>query len=232
MNTIPIFNLALAFIPVGILLLVMLYWQQNIKHELIAVARMLGQLAFIGYALSWIFNLHSPPFILAILAFMMMIACSIALRTISNKTRHHYLNALIAMMLGGLLTLTFIVTLVLESSPWYAPDKLIPLAGMIFAASMNSISLAAERFETALTHNITAPIARIEAFKASLIPLFNALLAVGIVALPGMMTGQILSGVEPLIAARYQIVVMCMLTGSAGISSAVYLELCYRRLHH
>jgi len=67
--------------------------------------------------------------------------------------------------------------------------------------------------------------ARNEAFKAGLIPIFNSLLAVGLVSLPGMMTGQILSGVAPLIAARYQIIVMCMITGASGISAAIYLHL-------
>ena len=65
--------------------------------------------------------------------------------------------------------------------------------------------------------------AREEALQAALIPVINSLLAVGLVSLPGMMTGQILSGVEPLIAARYQIVVMAMLFGASGIAAACYL---------
>ena len=66
---------------------------------------------------------------------------------------------------------------------------------------------------------------RIEALKASLIPITNSLFAVGLVSLPGMMTGQILSGVSPFIAARYQIMVMCMIFASAGISAASFLAL-------
>jgi putative ABC transport system permease protein len=69
---------------------------------------------------------------------------------------------------------------------------------------------------------------RHNALQAGLIPLLNSLLAVGLVSLPGMMTGQILSGIEPLIAARYQIVVMAMLFGSSGISAACYLWLATR----
>jgi putative ABC transport system permease protein len=96
---------------------------------------------------------------------------------------------------------------------------------MIFAASMNAVSVAAERFVMEIKHGSKAMVARNEAFKAGLIPIFNSLLAVGLVSLPGMMTGQILSGVSPLIAARYQIVVMCMITGASGISAAIYLHL-------
>ncbi len=71
--------------------------------------------------------------------------------------------------------------------------------------------------------------ARNSAYQAALIPLINSLFAVGLVSLPGMMTGQILSGVEPLLAARYQIMVMSMLFGAAGISTAVYLALLIRQ---
>ncbi len=67
--------------------------------------------------------------------------------------------------------------------------------------------------------------ARRAALDAALIPQINSLLAVGLVALPGMMTGQILSGVEPLVAVRYQIMVMCMVFGSGGLGAAAYLVL-------
>ena len=101
---------------------------------------------------------------------------------------------------------------------------MIPLAGMVFANSMNTISVAAERFESERTAlNYTS--ARRLAMNAAMIPTINSMFAVGLVSLPGMMTGQILSGVSPLIAARYQIMVMCMIFGSAGISAAIYLFL-------
>ena len=63
-----------------------------------------------------------------------------------------------------------------------------------------------------------------------MIPVINSLFAVGLVSIPGMMTGQILSGVSPLIAARYQIMVMCMIFASAGISTAIFLSLCRGKL--
>ena len=94
---------------------------------------------------------------------------------------------------------------------------------MIFANAMNSVSIAAERFSSELSAGLDRADARRKAFEAALIPLVNSLLAVGLVALPGMMTGQVLAGVSPLIAARYQILVMCMLFGSSGIAAASYL---------
>ena len=96
---------------------------------------------------------------------------------------------------------------------------------MIFAASMNSVSLAAERFQAEKDKGLPYTEARQTALQTALIPIINSLFAVGVVSLPGMMTGQILSGVSPLIAAEYQIVVMTMLFGASGISAATYLVL-------
>ena len=126
--------------------------------------------------------------------------------------------------MGGIFTLFLITRLVLRLEPWYLPRYMIPLAGMIFANAMNSISLAAERLEAELRQNKSYTKARNIAFGASIIPIMNSLFAVGLVSIPGMMTGQILSGISPLIAARYQIMVMCMIFGSVGISSACFLS--------
>jgi putative ABC transport system permease protein len=124
-----------------------------------------------------------------------------------------------------------VTQLVIGLSPWYEPQYMIPLAGMIFSNSMNAVSLAAERLNSELEKLEPYYKARQIAFGASLIPITNSLLAVGLVALPGMMTGQILSGIDPLIAARYQIMVMCMIFGAAGISSAMYLVLVENELN-
>jgi putative ABC transport system permease protein len=102
------------------------------------------------------------------------------------------------------------------------------LAGMIFSSGMNAVSLAAERLVSELKHDNDFVRARNQAFQTSMIPMLNSLFAVGLVALPGMMTGQILSGVSPLIAVRYQIMVMFMTFAAAGISSAVFLVLSQR----
>ena len=103
------------------------------------------------------------------------------------------------------------------------PSVLIPLGGMIFAASMNAVSLSAERLDAEQTGGSDYENARRIAIRSALIPQINILFAVGLVSLPGMMTGQILSGIAPLIAARYQLMVMCMLFGAGGISAACFL---------
>jgi len=93
---------------------------------------------------------------------------------------------------------------------------------MIFANAMTAISLAGERFDDELSRGVDADKALPVAFRAALIPQVNAFFAVGLVSLPGMMTGQIIAGIEPLLAIRYQIVVMAMIFGSAGLSVALF----------
>jgi len=154
---------------------------------------------------------------------MVVISSWISLRTVSSKPNKLYWSAFVSIGVGGGLTLFFITQSVVDLPVWYEPRYLIPLAGMTFANSLTGLSLAAERFEAEIKRDASYEEARKIAFKASLIPVVNSLLAVGIVALPGMMTGQILSGVSPLIAVRYQIMVMCMIFGSSGISTALFL---------
>ena len=226
MTTIPIINVALAFIPVLVVLIVMFRWSLAIGDSFVALGRMLIQLIVIGYALTWIFALDSPLLVLALLSAMLLIASSIALRPVADsKTQGDYGRALFSISCGGGLTLAFITLFVLTLDPWYKANTMIPLAGMIFASSINAVSVAAERLYMEIDHGSPPTIARNQACKAGLIPIFNSLLAVGLVSLPGMMTGQILSGVSPLIAVRYQIVVMCMITGASGMSAALYLFL-------
>ncbi len=224
-QVIPFFNLALAFIPVIAVIVIHYQWSQGYKNSIYAVSRMLVQLLMIGYFLSYIFDSNSGWIVLTVIAVMISVASWISLRTIKNKQLLLYPKALLAILIGGGITLALVTQLVLNLTPWYLPSYFIPIAGMIFANAMNSVSLAADRLEAEIGRDIAYEKARKIAFRASLIPITNSLFAVGLVSIPGMMTGQILSGVSPLIAARYQIMVMCMVFGAAGISSACFLTL-------
>ncbi len=227
-QTIPLLNLALAFIPAFVVIGILYKWSLGYGNALYADSRMLAQLLLIGYFLIYIFESDSSWMVLAVLTVMVLASSWIALGTVKDRQRLLYPKALYAIAFGGGLTLLLITQGILDLQPWYRPSYFIPLAGMIFANAMNSVSLAAERLEAELGREIAYDQARNIAFRASLIPITNSLFAVGLVALPGMMTGQRLSGVSPLIAARYQIMVMCMVFGSAGMSSALFLVLVRR----
>ena len=222
-ETIPIRQLLLAFVPAVFVIVLMWRWRLGYHKALYALARMLIQLLLIGYALVYIFGSESALIVLAVLSVMVLAASWIALNTIHAGRAALYRASLLSIALGGGFTLLLITQAVLRLDPWYKASYMIPLAGMIFANSMNSISLAAERLHAELKNGSAYINARNTAFQAAMIPVINSLFAVGLVSLPGMMTGQILSGVSPFIAARYQIMVMCMIFGSAGISTLCFL---------
>jgi putative ABC transport system permease protein len=220
---IPFAHLALAFIPALAVVGILHKWSLNYGNGLYAMCRMLVQLLLVGYFLVYIFEARSALIVIAVLAVMLFASSWISLRTITARRQPLFTKALYAMAIGGGVTLLLITQGVLDLQPWYWPRYMVPLAGMIFANAMNSVSLAAERLEAEIERETPYEEARSIAFRTSLIPITNSLFAVGIVSIPGMMTGQILSGISPLMAARYQIMVMCMIFGASGISSGCFL---------
>jgi len=205
--------------------------------------RMIVQLLLVGYTLHLIFALESaaPVFL------VMLVMGGLAVHTVAGRVKigmprlYRIIGSAMLVGCGG--TTLFFCYLVIGLDPWYDPRYLIPLAGMIIGNSMTGASLAAERLaeeirsrrdeiETALCLGATARQACGDAlknaFNAALIPTVNAMAAMGIVFLPGMMTGQILSGTEPMIAVKYQIAIMCVITGSVAVTSFLILLQGYR----
>jgi len=224
-QVIPLAHLALAFLPVFAVVAVLYRWALEDRTALYALLRMVVQLLLIGYFLAYIFESESAWVVLAVLGVMVSVSSWIALRTAKGERRRLYPKALLAIALGGGATLALITQAVLVLDPWFRPSYVIPLAGMIFANGMNSVSLATDRLQAELARSVPYERARGIALRTALIPIMNSLFAVGLVSLPGMMTGQILSGVSPLIAVRYQIMVMCMIFSAAGLSAALFLVL-------
>ncbi len=229
-QAIPLANLVFVFIPPGLVLFIFYKFGLGHRELTYALGRMLLQLLLIGYFLVFIFNTEHWGAVAAVLGVMVIASSWISLRVVKEGRTRLFPLALASVATGGGSTLLLIIFAVLRLDPWYLPRYVIPLAGMIFAASMNTISLAAERFRAERSQGATGQEARKAALKAALIPRINSLFAVGLVSLPGMMTGQILSGISPLIAARYQIMVMCMIFGASGLSAASFLLLAGRHL--
>jgi len=229
-QSISLSGLILAFLPTLIVIGILFRWSLNARTALYGVARMLIQLLLIGYILIYLFNADHPGIIVSVILVMLVAASWIALRPLKNKPLNLYWKTLGAIFLGAIPTLALVTQVVLEIHPWFLPRYFIPLAGMILASCMNTVSVAAERFEAECENAIPYTDARNNALHAALIPVTNSLFAVGLVSLPGMMTGQILSGISPLVAAQYQIVVMCMIFGASGMSATLYLILAKGRL--
>ncbi len=228
LQTISLAKLAIAFLPIALLLLVMFRWRAGAATALYANARMLVQLLAIGYVLTFIFETDEPLVVVGVVSVMLTVSAWIALRPIRSAGLALYPVALGSIAGGGLAVLALVTQLVLDLPRWFEPSFVIPLGGIIFNNAMNTVSLAAERYDAEQRGGSSHSEARRVALDAALIPRVNSLLAVGLVSLPGMMSGQILSGVDPLVAVRYQIMVMCMIFGSGGLGAVIYLTVAPR----
>ncbi|WP_075185807.1 ABC transporter permease [Teredinibacter haidensis] len=220
MISLTVFDTFLSTLPL-LLAIALFQWKLNgCRDILVASARMVLQLIAMGYLLAILFEYRWNTLGIAVITFMTLVSAAIAIRPLKSKSWRHFNAAALALFLASGLHLAWIVLIVLKLSPWYQPQLVVPLAGMVFANGMNSLSLGAERFEAEQKHNNEN--AATCAFNAAMIPQINALLAVGLVSLPGMMTGQILSGISPLEAVRYQIMVMSMVAGTSALSLTIY----------
>lgn len=220
-------------------------WQNLglVKDFLIGAIRTVVQLILVGYALVYIFALDRWDITLAALFLMLIVATGAAIGRQKKARRELKWITGAAMLLGSAITLVYVMTLVVRVSSWHDPRYLIPLFGMIVGSSMNGAAIAIER----LTSEMKARAGEIEAYlalgasyrqasaepmrqalRASMIPTVNGLMVVGIVTLPGMMTGQILAGASPLLAVRYQIVVVFMQAAAVSITTAA-VTLWYRK---
>jgi putative ABC transport system permease protein len=221
------------------------YWQKLglAQRLVIGAIRTVVQLMLVGYVLVYIFALDRWYLVGVALLGMLLVATKAAVNRQFRASRTLLMITGVAMLLASGLTLLYISTLVVRVTPWYNPQYLIPLFGMIIGSAMNAASIAAER----LASEMAARTAEIEAYlalgataqqasqqpvrqalRAALMPTVNGLMVVGIVTLPGMMTGQILAGASPLIAIRYQIVVAFMQAAAVAITTAI-VTLWYRR---
>jgi len=244
MIQLTIFDLTLA---AGLMLIAvgLARWQRVglVRDLVIGGLRTVVQLVLVGYVLVYIFELERWYLVVGALAVMLLVAAWTAVGRQDQPSGRLFGIMGVAMLLGSGLTLFYVGSLVVRADPWYDPRYLIPLFGMIIGNAMTAASLAAER----LAGEISSRRAEIEAYlalgadpatstreavrraiRASMIPMINSLMVVGIVALPGMMTGQIIAGASPLEAVRYQIVVMFMLTAAVAITGVV-VPLWYRR---
>lgn len=222
-NLISLPNLLLAFIPVILVGWIYTKWSLNTAEVGVAVVRMATQLLLVGYVLAWLFEQQNNWVLGLVLLVMSLASTWIALRKVKQARLPLFFRTLLVITLSSLFILMIVVAGVLSLNPTEHVRIVIPLSGMIFSSAMTAVGLAAERYFSDRSNGASHVEARDMAFNASLIPITNSMLAVGLVGIPGMMTGQILSGVSPLLAVRYQIVVICMIFGVSGLSSAGFL---------
>lgn len=222
-QAIPLPRLVLGLAPLLVVVGILWRWSLRPGEALYATLRMAVQLLLIGYVLLALFRADSAVLVGVALLVMLLAAGWIALRASPDHSPQHYGKAVAALAVGGGFTLLVVTQAVLTVAPWYQPRTVVVLGGMVFANGMNAVALAAERFASERAAGATYRTARTAAMRAAMIQPTNGLLAVGLVSIPGFMAGQMIDGASPLVAARYQLMIMAMVYGSAGLSAAGYL---------
>lgn len=214
------------------------------KEILISSVRMTLQLILTGYILVYLFNSPSPFYTILILIAMEAFSVYNIIKRTKTKLSPK-LKQIIAfsMVTGTVSCLLYFLFIVVRISPWYDPRYFIPIAGMLIGNSMTGISLGVSRLvdgmqtqknlvEGALMLGATPKMAAKQivnnVFDSAILPTINSMVGMGIVFLPGMMTGQILSGTSPVTAIEYQIAIMLGILGSVALTVILFVQLGYK----
>lgn len=240
-------QVALATLLVLINGVISVYLRLELERSLaVASVRTVVQLTLIGYVLQWVFAWSTWYTVLGLMTIMTLIAGVAAVRSVGQSYPGIYLNSIVSVWASSWIITAYAIGAVVQRvEHWYEPQYTVPLLGMILGNTLNGISLGLDRLgddlmnrrgqvEALLALGATRweaarPAVR-QAVRTGMIPMINSMSVVGIVSLPGMMTGQLLSGVDPLQAVRYQIVIMFLIASGTALGAVGVVLLSYRRL--
>lgn len=235
--SLSVFDLSLSAILVILLAILSWHLQLGIQQSLlIAAARSVIQLSLLGLVLKQLFMQVSPPLIALISLIMLIVA---GYEVMARQARRYRGWWGMGIGTSSMFLSSFSITLlalftIIRVEPWYTPQYLIPLLGMLLGNTMSGIAIALNNLSNAayeqrgqiearlmLGHNWQDAIQHIrrDALKSGLIPIINAMTTAGIVSLPGMMTGQILAGTPPMEAAKYQLMILFLIATGTGLGS-------------
>lgn len=233
-----------------VLLLALLSWRLRLGVEqrvLVAALRSAIQLSLIGLVLNFLFAQTHFAFI----GLWTLVMLGVASWEVMARQKHRYRGAwgfgigTLSMFLSSFSVIILALTLIIGVEPWWQPQYLIPLLGMLLGNTMSGIAIALDnlsrqawegqgRIEARLLLGQSWDLAiqdiRRDSMRAGLIPIVNSMAAAGLVSLPGMMTGQILSGSPPMEAAKYQMMILFLITAGTGLGSAAAVWVGSRRL--
>jgi putative ABC transport system permease protein len=236
-------TISLSLIDLGLaaLLLVIngvlsLWFRLGLEQRLgIAALRMAVQLGAVGFILKFVFEQSSPPLTLLIACVMIAVAgLELIGRNTTGATKGLTFGIGTATLFcAGFVGTIYALALVVQPDPWYAPRYALPILGMVLGNALTGVSLVLETMTTTTRREVRTIEARLalgatrfdalqavrtQALTSGLIPILNAMSVAGVVSLPGMMTGQILAGADPVEAAKYQIMIMFVIAGSTGLA--------------
>ena len=217
------------------------------RRFVIATLRMAVQLALVGLVLEALFTAASPWWLLPVAGLMLLVAG----REVAVRQPHRFRGGagyglgMFSMFLAAFSVTLLALLVIVQPEPWHAPQYAIPLLGMLLGNTMNGVALGLERLTNAAVEQQAVIEQRLmlgedriqamagirrEAMRVGMIPVINAMAAAGVVSLPGMMTGQILSGTAPVEAVKYQILIMLLIALGTGLGTLAAVSLGARRL--
>ena len=214
---------------------------------LIAAVRTAVQLFLVGFVIKALFALSSPLWT-GLMVLVMVLAAGYEVRARQQRrftgAWAYGLGTLSVAAGAGLVTVLALIAVV-QPEPWHQPRYAIPLLGMILGNAMTGVSLALDSLATAAARERPSIEARLalgadratalrsvshQALRTGMMPIINGMAAAGVISLPGMMTGQILAGVDPVEAVKYQILIMFLIAGGTGIGVYLAVYVGSRRL--
>ena len=234
---IAISDLALAAVLVVLNGALSLALQLRLERPLaIATVRMVVQLSLVAVVLTILIRIVSPLWTaVAALAMVLFAGREIMARQERRLDGFWAYGLGTACMLVAAAVVTgFALGTQLRPEPWYHPRYALVLLGMILGNTMTGIALGLNTLTTALARDRAGVEAQLAlgatrrealqpatraALNTAMMPIINAMAATGLVALPGTMTGQILAGIDPAQAVRYQVLIMFLIAGSTSLGS-------------
>lgn len=216
------------------------------KTLLIASVRTVLQLFLVGLVLEWVFRFDRWYVVVLLGCLMTLIAGSTAASRGKRSYAGIWLNCIVSIWGSAWLVTAFALFVVFEGTEkWYQPQYAIPLLGMVLGNILNGITLGLNSFTESLVNRrdyIESMLAigatrweaaldpMREAIRTGMTPIINAMMIVGLVSLPGMMTGQLVSGMDPLQAVKYQIVIMFLIASATALGTVGVVMLTYLRV--
>jgi putative ABC transport system permease protein len=250
MTVVVLTPLDLSLAAGGIVALALLSWRMRLgmtRQILIAALRTTVQLLLIGLVLKTLFS-HIHLGWVGLMAAMMLLAAG---REVMGRQKRKFKGVwgygvgTLSMFISSFTLTVLALNVIIAVEPWYLPQYAVPLLGMMLGNTMSGIAIGLDRLTTAAwdkrtliegrlmlggTWSQAVDTIRRDSIRSGLIPIINSMMAAGLVSLPGMMTGQILGGNPPMVAVKYQILIMFLIAGGTGLGTITAVWLGSRRL--
>lgn len=214
------------------------------KRIVVSSIRAFVQLLAAGVALMYLFKYQTWWLVLLVLGIMVLAATQIATSRVKNSVKGLRSTVFLSLFVSSMAVAFIVVEGIIHADPWYEARQLIPIAGMIIGNAMSATAVAVDRLFSDLdsrsgemftlvalgaTPKEAATPSLKAAIGAGMTPILASMSAAGIVTIPGMMSGQLLAGADPVSAAKYQIVVMLMLSAANTVAIVMTTYLTYRK---